>query len=141
MATVEVSIPEANLVRALNSPGGPVSNWRDETAERIVSTARVLAPVNSPLNAQHRGGFVGEYRASFDWERGHSGNQHLVRAVIMNFAPHAVYVELGRGPSFSKQTFSWTRWGGQIRTVNATRGWPGQHILERALNQVAVTAV
>jgi len=141
MAKVEVSIPDANIIRVLNSPGGPVSNWRDQVGQRVVNTARTLAPVNSVLNAQHRGGGVGEYKASFDWERGHSGNQHLVRAVITNFSDHAIYVELGRGPSYSRQVFSWTGWGGQTRAVHATRGWAGQHVMQRALDQVALTAV
>lgn len=141
MATLTVNIPEANIIAALNGPGGAVSLWRDRVAQSIVAEAIATAPVNNVLNALHRGGVVGTYKASFGWARGHQGNQHSVSAVVSNFSDHALYVELGRGPSDRTQVFSWTGWGGQIRRVRATRGRVGQHILERALNTVYAAEV
>jgi len=129
---VEVHIEDRAIISALNTPGGAVSNWRNEIAREVTNVAIGTSPVNDVLNAQHRGGKVGEFKASWGWDSVGS-NGHRVRATIYNGARHAEYVEEGRSASFRRQRFSWTGWGGDIRDVPSTRGRFGKHILRRAL--------
>jgi len=137
MATdVIVSISDKAIISALNTPGGGVFEWRDKVALRVKARAETLAPVNDPLNALHRGAVVGVYRSKFRWDRIGS-NQHRVRARIENTAPHAGVVEFGREGSIKFQQFSWTEWGGDIRD-SPTHRREGQHVMERAIDQVAV---
>jgi Bacteriophage HK97-gp10, putative tail-component len=137
---VDVDIDDALIIRALNVPGGDVFEWRDDVAERIIAFARGASPVNDPLNAMHRGGAVGIYAASWSWSRVGS-NRHRVRATVRNDADHAQLVEYGRGPSTGRETFSWTEWGGAIRTLRrGTRGWGGKHVLRNAANAVLPAA-
>lgn len=131
-STVSVDISHASVIAACNTPGGPIYEWRDRTATVAIGNAQGRAPVNNPLNAMHRGGVVGTYRASFGWDRTGS-HGHLVSATIFNDADHAIYVEEGRSASLRHQTFSWTRWGGRIRTVDSTRRRPGTHVLMRSV--------
>ena len=154
MALVRVVVLDSSIINALNRPGRPVSNWRDEVGTRIESAARVLSPVNDVLNAQHRGGVVGTYRAAWSWERGHAGNQHLVRAIITNSSNHAQAVEYGNPGSSEFQVFSWTNWGGATKWVGPAtvrnfrragpyprggsfqKGYDGRHVLRDATNAV-----
>lgn len=126
---------------AINTPGGIAYEWRDERAKEIRDRARVMAPVNKPANAKHRGEIVGTYKRAFRWERGR-GNADTMVAIIRNRAAHAIYVELGRRSSREYQKFSWTRWGGEIRYigkrpkfifqgVTKVRGRRGQSLQER----------
>jgi len=131
-ADVEVHISDRAIISALNTPGGAVSNWRDDIGDRVTTKAIVTSPVNDPMNAHHRGGEVGQFKRSWGWDRVGS-NGHRVRATIYNGAPHAEYVEEGRKPSFKQQRFSWTGWRGESRTVPSTRGRQGKHILRDAL--------
>ena len=137
---VRVVISDELIISALNLPGRPVANWRDRTGEMIVGEAIVKSPVNDPLNARHRAGWVGEFQQSWYWDR--YGNQHRVGARIGNVAHHALYVEEGRSASFKRQTFSWTAWGGETRTVghdvtgSGTSARPGKHVLRNAVNTV-----
>lgn len=140
MADVDVDINDALIISALNSPGGSVARWRDEVAERIIGIARNSSPVNDVLNAVHRGGIVGTYKASWQWDR-RGSNRHRVRATVINTADHAQQVEYGRGPTEGRETFSWTGWGGAIRSVKfGTRGWEGKHVLRDATNAVVPAA-
>jgi hypothetical protein len=140
MAGVQVHISSASLHNALNTPGGVIYEWRDETAQKVALHATATAPVNNPMNAVHRGGAVGEFKASFGWER--YGNQHVSGARVYNTSDHAEYAELGRGDSHRVQRFSWANWAGEIRTVwpgpggISAHGWKGHHTLRDAANAV-----
>lgn len=134
MAGARVNVTNAQVIAALNTPGGAVYAWRDNTARTAVRNAVASAPVNDAQNRRHRPEDPGgTYKRSFGWDRLGS-NGHRVRARIYNTAEHAIFVELGRGPSMQSQTFSWTGWGGEIRTVSATRARRGRHVLARAVN-------
>jgi hypothetical protein len=129
---VEVHVSDRAIITALNTPGGAVSNWRNEIGREIIANATVMSPINDVLNAQHRGGEVGEFSRS--WGSDNVGsNGHRVRVTVYNGAPHAVYVEEGRSASYKRQRFSWVGWGGDIREVPSTRGRFGKHVLRRAL--------
>ena len=132
MASVKVTIPSKAIIRACNTPGGPVYEWRDQIGLAILHQAEATAPINDPLNAVHRGLIVGTYAASFGGDRRGSSGHHVI-ARVYNDAPHADIVESGRPAVYSNQGFSWTKWRGDIRQVPATRGRAGQHILARAL--------
>lgn len=140
MARVTVNISSASIAKALNTPGGPVWEWRDDTAEQIVRVAKATSPVNSPSNAAHRGGVVGGFRRGFDWEK--YGNQHVVGARIYNDALHAFFAELGRRDSYNVQKFSTRTWGAKPHVIKpqpgeiSTRGWEGNHTLRDAVNAV-----
>lgn len=154
MAEAKVVVLDSAIIGALNTPGRPVSNWRDGVAQDIVRIARSTSPVNNVENAMHRGGFVGDYRASWDWDRGHSGNQHIVRAIVINYADHAQAVEYGTPGSSEFQVFSFTGWFGTTKWVGPAtprnfrraagtprggsrqKGYEGKHILRNAVNAV-----
>ena len=108
---VRVRISDRAIISALNEPGGGVYKWRDEIGKDVKARAEGMAPENDPMNAEHRGGEVGLYKASFNWDRlGSAG--HRVIARVENTAPHAVFVELGLSGSRKMQIFSWTEYGG-----------------------------
>jgi hypothetical protein len=113
---VNVQISDRAIITALNTPGGDVYKWRDEVTKEVIANARINAPVNDPMNAMHRGGTVGVYKASFDWDRRGSSGHHTIGRVT-NSADHAIYVELGRSGSSKMQIFSWTEWGGAIQRI------------------------
>lgn len=133
------TVTPQSVFRALNTPGGPVYEWRDDTAGQIVLAAEATAPINDVLNALHRGGLVGEFKRSFTWDAVGS-NQVYLRATVYNYADHALYAEEGRGPSSKQQTFSWAGWGGATRTTGSTRGRDGSHTLRNATNAVLAQA-
>lgn len=134
---VQVNVSDAAIISALNTPGGGVFEWRDEVADRIARRAESLSPVNDLLNCLHRGGERGSYKAGWRWDALGS-NQHRVRATIYNNVAHSVIVEYGKGPSFGRQTFSWTGFDppGSIQTVKRTRGRVGKFVLTRATREV-----
>jgi hypothetical protein len=113
---VNVQISDRAIITALNTPGGDVYKWRDEVTREVKAQAEATAPVNDPMNAMHRGGTVGVYKASFDWDRRGSSGHHTIGRVV-NTADHAIYVELGRSGSTKMQIFSWTEWGGGIQRI------------------------
>jgi hypothetical protein len=123
--SASVSISNAAVITALNTPGGAVYEWRDEIAKEIMATAFANSPVNDPLNAMHRGGVVGTYKASWDWDRQGSGGHHVVARVV-NTADHAIYVERGRSGSSKMQIFSWTEWEGDIRRIGGPSTIPSR---------------
>lgn len=136
---VEVDIDDNAIISACNTPGMPVAKWRDEVMRRIGVRAVEKSPVNDPENARHRAGWVGEFKAS--WFVRRYGNQHRVGCEIGNAANHAVFVEEGRSASKKYQRFSWTGWGGEVRSTGGrvgggTRARPGKHILRDACNAV-----
>lgn len=135
---VRVEITDATVISALNTPGGLVFQWRNDTERAVLERCYATSPVNDVANAAHRGGMVGEFKAS--WVTRRRGGRHRVGFEIENFSDHAIYVEEGRGPSSKRQTFSWTEWGGDTRTVSGTRGREGQHILRNAVNRVLSSA-
>jgi hypothetical protein len=117
MATsVKVHVTDKAIITALNTPGGAVSEWRDHIGQEVKSHAQRNSPINDPLNAMHRGGEVGEYAGSWDWDRRGSSGHHVV-ARVLNYADHAIFVELGRSGSSKMQIFSWTAWDGDIRRI------------------------
>jgi hypothetical protein len=135
MASVKVSIDSRSVFQAVGTPGGPVYEWRDQTAKAITNRATATAPVNNPLNAAHRGGGVGEFKRSFDWDRW--GNQYAIGAIIFNTSSHAVYAEFGRGPSQKVNAFAGDETAGKQIVVRAgASGWPGNHTLRDAANAV-----
>lgn len=120
MADVNVKISDRAIISALNTPGGDIYRWRDEVTREVWATAIATAPINNPLNAVHRGGVVGQYKAGFDWDRRGSSGHHTVGRVT-NSVDYAIYVELGRSESRKLQIFSWTAWGGDIRRVGGPK--------------------
>lgn len=147
MASARVDITDARIIAACNTPGGPVYEWRNKKEDLVLSNAYKLSPVNRRLNAKHRGGVTGTFRAS--WVSLRTGNQHHLGFNVENFADHAIFVEFGRSESTKRQTFSWIKWHGDIRTVggagfeeaagSATAGTgtsarDGQHVLHNAVN-------
>lgn len=117
----------------LNGPGAPVWNWRELAANTALTTALALAPVNNPLNATHRGGRVGTYKAGIRMHR--TGNQYGLGFNISATAGHSRYVENGRSASSRPQRFGWTghRPPGAIWTVGRTRGRAGKKVIERSI--------
>jgi len=141
---VTVHINSRDVYKAIGTPGGPVYNWREATAEAIVLIAKRTAPENTPGNAAHRGGGTGGFKRGFDWEP--YGNQHVLGARIYNDAPHAIYAELGRGDSWKVNKFSTSEWKGDAHVIGkwgdpGARGWEGNHTLRDAVNAVMPTAV
>lgn len=154
MASANVHITKQSVWRAVNTPGGPIYEWRDRMMQQTQDRATVSAPVNNPLNARHRGGVVGTYKRGFRTRR--TGNQNGVGAVIWNITDHAIFVEEGRSMSTKFQLFSWSKYPGQLVYVNGrgflrnlggwaadaddigfigrkTKARPGKHILANAL--------
>lgn len=141
MSDVRVNVTDAAIISALNTPGGAVYEWRDDTMLKIANRAYDTSPVNNPLNAQHRGGEVGTYKLG--WRTRRTGNQHRVGMVISNDSDHAVYVEFGRSASGKYQAFTWAKAsppgsfvevGGDLG--GGTAGRPGRNILRNATNYV-----
>jgi hypothetical protein len=106
MAQVKVTVTNRAIISALNTPGGAIHDWRDMIGNEIENTAFANSPVNDPLNAMHRDGITGVYKAGWDWDRRGSSGHHVV-ARVTNAAPHAVFVEWGRTSSGKMQIFSW----------------------------------
>ena len=113
MASVQIRVSDRAIITALNTPGGAVHEWRDNVGVDVRDHAFRHAPVNDPLNAMHRGGDVGVYKASFGFDRLGSSGHHVV-ARVTNSAAHAIYVELGRSASYKMQIFSWSAYGGAV---------------------------
>lgn len=148
---IKVEVTDETVISALNTPGGAVFAWRDDTAEKILQRAFETSPVNHILNARHRKGQpVGTYKIGWAWDRVGS-NGHRVRATVVNVTDHAQVVEYGRQGSFEMQRFSWTeatvmkytnghprflRRPGMIKWYHHTYPRPGQHILTKATNVV-----
>lgn len=108
-------ISDGKIIKALNFPGKPAANWRDYFVIQVARYARESAPVNKVSDAMHRGGAVGEYKRSFEWDRIGS-NGHKLYGRVYNTASYANYVERGKGPSAKDQFFSW---GKGTRMFNA----------------------
>jgi len=131
---IRVHIDDHLIISVLNSPGGGVSNWRDQVGQEIKSQAEATSPINNPANAMHREGVTGTYKAGWDWDRRGTSGHHVV-ARVTNSADHAVYVEWGRSASHEMQIFSWTAWGGDIRRIGGPQPVPvderGRHLRYR----------
>lgn len=137
---VEVHITDATVISALNTPGGAVADWRNITEYRVLQQAFHTSPVNNPMNALHRGGMVGEFKAS--WVTRRWGNGHRVGFAIENFSDHALYAEEGRRPSWKWETFSWVqhRPPGAVEThPEGTAGYPAHHTLRDAVNTIGAS--
>jgi hypothetical protein len=126
-ADVQVNISGTAVIKALNTPGGAVREWVDDVAGDITAMARNLSPVNNPLNALHRGGDVGTYKASWSWNR-RGSRGHTVAGRVENSANHATIVEFGRAASTKMQIFSWTEWDGGVYRI----GGPSRRKLKEA---------
>lgn len=135
MADVDVTVTDVAIIRALNTPGGDVFNWRDEVMAETVRIAEATSPVNDILNTLGPGHAPpGEYIASWGADRIGS-NGHEVRATIYNSSDHADIVEYGRSISFGYERFSWTGHsppGAVDVHQRGTRGRDGQHVLANA---------
>ena len=136
---VDVDISDIAIISALNTPGGAVFGWRDDTAVAIIGMAIAVSPQNDPLNAKHRGemptGGI-SYKAAWGFDRMGS-NQHRVRATIYNGSDHADIVEFGRFPSSGIETFAWTEHrppGATSTHEHGTSGRDGRHILRDSVN-------
>lgn len=140
MADVDVDIPVKAVIKALNTPGGAMYEWRDQRGFQILDICELSSPVNDPLNAAHRHYVTGTYKFGWHGDRVGSGG-HWVVARIWNEAPHAIYVEEGRSASQLIQRFSWTVWLGRIMTIGGhlgggTAARRGRHILRDAVAEV-----
>ena len=134
---VTVNITDASVIIALNSEGGAVHEWRDKVIAEIKALAIANSPVNNPLNAKHRPQRVGRYKRS--WGVGRGGRGHTVTGTVRNSAPHAYFVEYGRGAALNTtQVFSWTGFKppGRIAMVRNTKGYVGLFVLKYATNDV-----
>lgn len=133
---VDVDISDRGVYIALHGPTGLVSELRDNIQAATMSWALDLAPINHPLNARHRWGRVGVYKASFRDDRSGS-NQHASRFTLFNHADHAYLVEYGRPMTFGYERFAWRKHkppGATRAHKRGTRGWDGQHVLRDAVN-------
>ena len=142
---VQVHITDATVISALNTPGGDVYTWRNDTESDLLAACVLDSPIGDVLNTLHDSTRppIGDYAAS--WVTRRQGNGHRVGFQIENFSDHAIYVEEGRGASRKQQTFSWAVLGGQIITVGGrfgggTAARDGEHILRDATNRVLARA-
>jgi hypothetical protein len=138
MATdVRVKVTDATIISALNTPGGAVHVWRNETERDLLELCYRTSPVNNPANAMHRGGLVGVYKAS--WVTRRRGNQHRVGFAIENVSDHAIFVEEGRSASSGTEAFS-TEDRARTIVVPGSAARPGRHILRDATNRILMRA-
>lgn len=131
-------ITRASVQFGLNgAPRGPVWIYREFTMHAALVACVATAPVGNPLNAVHRGGVVGTYKASFHSDRKGS-NQSGLRFSISNSADHAAIVEFGRRTVFADQYFSWSRGKhpGKPGWNTRTRGRDGTHHIEKTVRRV-----
>lgn len=130
-----VVISDLLVIKALNTPGGSGGVWRwiEAVKRDTIKNAIRIAPTNDPLNAIHRGGVVGTYRASFRSD-GRGSNGHFLRRSIYNTADHARIVEHGRRSTRGGrwEVFYWSQHPGREIRTRGTSGRHGDHVLERA---------
>lgn len=119
-------------------PGGVLWNEVEKWLIETDYIAKATAPVNDPLNAMHRGGVVGIYKAGF--RSRHTRTRTSIGFVYRNVANHAIFVEKGRRASARPQVFSWTRKGGKIRRYQFTGRRDGEWVITSAVN-VALAGV
>jgi hypothetical protein len=134
--------------------GPPAADFLKTLSESTLRKARSLAPINNPMNAAHRGGKVGTYKASFKrTKRPVRQGISVAYMRVVNTAAHASIVESGKPYVRKRQVFTWTKarksgyqrpkgsgnWvkgrldpGGMVstRVVHARKG---KKVLERAL--------
>ncbi len=112
-SSVKVVISDTLIIKACNTPGGSggVAKEMNDWAKRCKLRAINTSPVNDPMNATHRGGVVGTYKASFKSSRKGS-NGHILRRTLLNVAPHAPYVEYGRRSTRFGDSFYAKHWPG-----------------------------
>lgn len=152
----KVYINDAALIASVQRGSAGVWRWRNKVLRSMEFQAKKIAPVNNPLNAVHRGGVVGTYKASFDKDK-RGSNGYVLRGRLWNYSPHAQYVEYGRSGSSARQVFSWAlanrvptakggipfknltgfqgkqyRQPGVVYTWYHTNAREGQHVLARA---------
>lgn len=132
--TAKSTVDPIKFYRAVNGPDGLLRSAMRDCRNQTVDHLARNAPRNSPLNERHRGKDR-PYAASFVSDL--YGNQFGSGFRVGNSSPHAIYVERGRTLSNKKQVFSWKRWGGDIREVNATRGRAGTFYMEKRVERVA----
>jgi hypothetical protein len=138
-STVTVVVSDALIIKACNTPrgSGGVARYANRLALAMLVEAEALAPIGDVLDAGSRNEVVGTYQASFEIARGDRGNQHKVIRYVINDAPHARYVEFGRGLSTGArgpERFTSKHFGGRWIKAWLTSGWEGHHVLERALS-------
>lgn len=130
------------LVRSLAVGSGGVGKWRTVTTRVLLAECIATAPVGNPLDALHRAEKPGRYKAAFRSDhRGTKGKRFIGR--VTNNAPHARYVEEGRGASGKPQFFSWSRIPGSADWYvpdwfDRTRAREGLHIMEKAGERIAL---
>ncbi len=142
MSDVQVDVSDRAVISALNTPGGAVHEWRDDTAEKVTFAAIRRSPVGNPLDALHSGGNVGTYKRSWGFDRVGS-NQHRLQFTVFNGAEHADIVEFGRRATSKDQYFAWSMATppGAARWYTRTGSRQGQHVLRDATNRVMSQAV
>jgi len=113
-------ISDTLILRALHFPGKPLFRWRDNFAKDVHRIAKHHAPVGHEINALHRGGITGTYKAGLTWNR-RGSRGHVSVARIEANAPHSRYVENGRNPSYEPQFFSWS---GYARMYAGKKAFP-----------------
>jgi hypothetical protein len=130
-STVRVRISETLLWKhtmtygsEMNAPG-----VMDRLARRMTKYGESIAPVGDVGDAGSRNWVVGTYKKSFGWERVPGGNQWQISRRIYNTAPHAYYVEFGRGMSFGYERF--TSKGRWYRALGGTGGWEGHYVFQQ----------
>jgi hypothetical protein len=114
------------------TPPGVVTLRMNLMADAALAYAIATAPTNNPLNAVHRGGVVGTYRAGIRMER--TGNQYGRGFKLIGTARHSDVVENGRSASNREQFFSWTRARppGSMRWYTHTGARRGRRVLINA---------
>ncbi len=128
-----VKINSRSVSRGIATPGGVLWEWRDTTGNQIKRFAQGLSPVNDPLDAAHRAGVVGRYKAAWVKTNGTASLSKL-SVNVTNLAEHASVVEYGRNGSRKMQFFASRASGGVPRWHSGTRGRAGQFVLTDATN-------
>lgn len=138
---ISTNINRTTVAFALNNPAnGPVWRYRELSMHAALTACIAGAPVNDPLNAVHRGGVVGTYKASMRSDRIGS-NQYQLRFNITNSAGHAGVVENGRAGSSKDQFFSWAGGvnPGKPEWHRRTGAREGTHHIEETVRRVMRT--
>ena len=135
---VQVDISDRAVISACNTPGGPIYEWRDDTAVEIIRLATAASPVNDILNTLHdlTRPPIGDFQRKWGFDR-RGSNGHRVQATIFNGSEHADIVEFGRRRTFGQETFAWTEHipPGETDThPRGTAGREGNHVLRNAVN-------
>lgn len=134
---VTVRVTDRTVITALNTPGGPLREWREELLRALQHEFDLTAPEGDPRNRTHDRKVGGNYMKSQYFRR--SGNGHSVGVVYGNNAFYAEAVEFGRSPTGGYEKFAWRKHTppGSIKLhKTGTGGYAGMHVQRDIANVV-----